>query len=207
MLRVQLIHWNAAEGRDRAEDLRAAGYEVSFEEEIGHGVLRQMLADPPAAVVIDLTRIPSQGRDVGLAIRHRKATRHVPLVFAGGDAEKMEGVQRLLPDVVCTPWSRIRSALKQALAHPPVDPAVPSLMAGYSGAPLAKKLGIKPNSVVALAGAPSGFRRALGDLPAGVRLRQGTSGRADRILWFVRSRDDLHRGMRSMAALTGPGSL
>lgn len=207
MLRVQLIHWNAAEGRERAESLRAAGYEVSFEAQIGPGLRREMCDHPPAAVVIDLTRAPSQGRDVGLAIRQRKATRYVPLVFAGGDPDKVEGVRKILPDAVCAPWSRVRSALKRAIAHPPVDPAVPSLFAGYSGTPLPKKLGIKPNAVVALAGAPSGFRKTLGDLPAGVRLHQGTSSRADLILWFVRSRTDLQRGLQRMAALIGAGSL
>ncbi len=42
-------------------------------------------------------------------------------------------------------------------------------MAGYSGKPLAQKLGIKAGAVVAVIGAPSGYRALLGPLPAGVR--------------------------------------
>ncbi len=64
--------------------------------------------------------------------------------------EKVTRVKRHLPDAVYTPWSRIRSALKRAIAHPPVRPVVPkSLLGGYSATPLPKKLGIKAGSVVA----------------------------------------------------------
>lgn len=43
-------------------------------------------------------------------------------------------------------------------------------MAGYSGTPLGKKLGIKESSVVLALGAPPGFEEALGPLPVGARL-------------------------------------
>ena len=42
-------------------------------------------------------------------------------------------------------------------------------MAGYSGAPLPQKLGIKPGAKLALAGAPKDFLGTLGKLPAGVK--------------------------------------
>src|SRR4029079_18404416 len=38
-------------------------------------------------------------------------------------------------------------------------------MAGYSGTPLPKKLGIKPESRLAIVGAPDGFDRTLGAPP------------------------------------------
>ena len=54
---VRLICWNAAEAERKAARLRAAGYEV-----VGGPVdpsgLRAMRQDPPAAVVIDLSRLP-----------------------------------------------------------------------------------------------------------------------------------------------------
>ena len=43
-------------------------------------------------------------------------------------------------------------------------------MAGYSGTPLPKKLGIKEGSLVALVGAPAGFAATLGELPAGAAI-------------------------------------
>lgn len=42
-------------------------------------------------------------------------------------------------------------------------------MAGYSGTPLANKLGIKPGNEVLLVGAPEGFRNQLAPIPEGVR--------------------------------------
>jgi len=41
--------------------------------------------------------------------------------------------------------------------------------AGYSGTPLAKKLGLKPDDLVCLLDAPAGFRKLLDPVPAGVR--------------------------------------
>jgi hypothetical protein len=42
-------------------------------------------------------------------------------------------------------------------------------VAGYSGTPLAQKLGIKSGHRLALAHAPAGFTATLGELPPGVR--------------------------------------
>src|SRR5437762_3277088 len=41
-------------------------------------------------------------------------------------------------------------------------------VAGYSGTPLPKKLGIKPGAKLAMLGAPADFTHTLGELPAGV---------------------------------------
>jgi len=43
-------------------------------------------------------------------------------------------------------------------------------MAGYSGTPLPKKLGLKPPMTLAVINAPRGYRSWLGELPAGVRI-------------------------------------
>jgi CheY-like chemotaxis protein len=205
--RVRLIHWNAAEAAERAARLRAAGYRVEFEMLTPEG-LRELRANPPHAVVIDLSRTPSHGRDVGLGLRSYKATRHVPLVFVEGDREKVARLKELLPDAVYTTWSRIRGSLKRAIAEPPRDPAVPgSVLAGYSGTPLTKKLGIKVNSLVALIGAPPGFEKTLGKLPDGVTLRRRAGGRADLIIWFSKSCKDLESRIGRVAERVGRDGL
>ena len=56
--------------------------------------------------------------------------------------------------------------------------------AGYSGTPLAKKLGIEEGSRVALLGAPEGFERTLEPLPPGVRLLRRARSRVDVIVCF-----------------------
>lgn len=209
MRRVHLVHANRGEAAERIEELGAAGYDVVHDVRVGPGTLRTIRDDLPVAVVIDMSRSPSQGRDFGLALRHHGGTRHVPLVFVGGDPKKTGRVKELLPDAVYTPWGRIRSALRRAIAHPPAEPAVPkSLLAGYEGTPLPKKLGVKPGSVIALSSAPPGFEGRLGRLPEGATLRRQVRGKCDLIVWFTKSRRDLEKRIERMReAISDGGSL
>lgn len=205
--RVRVIHWNAAEAAERADRIRAAGYDTDAAPFRGSVELRALRQRPPLAVVIDLSRLPMQGRDVGLAIRHAKATRHVPLVFVEGAPVKIERIRQQLPDATYATWRGIRRALARAIAHPPAVPVAPaSALAGYSGTPLPKKLGIKAGAVVALVGAPRGFRATLGRLPDGVRLVGRSGARCDLTLWFLRSRADLERSISRIVtqAVHGP---
>jgi hypothetical protein len=79
--------------------------------------------------------------------------------------------------------------------------------AGYSGTPLAKKLGIKAGSTLLLLGAPPGFRSTLAGLPAGVRMSSREVGSPDLTVWFVESRSELDEGIaRRAASLTAPGA-
>ncbi len=66
-------------------------------------------------------------------------------------------------------------------------------MAGYSGTPLAKKLGIKSGARVALLRAPDDFERMLGPLPDDVVVHRNARGRLDVILLFVTRRAELAR--------------
>jgi hypothetical protein len=65
--------------------------------------------------------------------------------------------------------------------------------AGYSGTPLAKKLGVKDGHVLALLGAPEGFVDELDGLPDGVTVRSRASGSADVVVSFHTARADLER--------------
>ncbi len=56
----------------------------------------------PDAIIIDLSRLPSQGRDVAMALRSHKSTRVVPLVFVDGEPEEVERVKAQLPDALYT---------------------------------------------------------------------------------------------------------
>jgi len=207
MKQVCLIHWKEAEAEKRKGQLKAAGYEVLCEP-FSPALLRKLRNDPPIAVVIDLTRAPSQGRDVGIALRNYKATRHIPLVFAEGDPAKVASIKKLLPDAAFSSWSRIRSALRKAIAAPPKSPpAQPSMLAGYSGTPLPKKLGIKLDSVVVLAGAPADFEETLGVVPDGVTFRRQVRGKSDLIIWFARTCRDLEGRIERFAAMTGKGGM
>ncbi len=79
---------------------------------------------------------------------------------------------------------------------------------GYSGTPLVRKLGIKPDATVALVNAPPGFDDVLGELPHGVTVRRRLRGPADVIVSFHVDRARLERRLPALrAALTDAGGL
>jgi hypothetical protein len=81
-------------------------------------------------------------------------------------------------------------------------------MAGYSGTPLAKKLGIKEGSRVALVNAPKDFQSELGELPDNVQFIKRPTKSLDIILLFVLSERALARDFARFAArLTANGML
>jgi hypothetical protein len=198
--RVQLVHWNQAEGRPRAAALRKAGYTVRFEPfEPFPAAFKKAKAAPPDAFVIDLSRLPSAGRDVAMALREVKVTRFVPIVFVGGDPVKVERIKQQLPDATYTEWSRVRSALRGALSRTVTEPVVPrTRLDGYSGTPLPRKLGVKPGFVVGLIGAPNDFAGLLGS-----DVRIAARGRADLTMLFARSRADLVRRFEAAVSRSG----
>ena len=210
MPRVLIIHWNEAEAAERAVRVRAAGYEAdTFWRANDGGGFRQLREKPPDAVIVDLTRIPSHGRAVGIALREQKATRGVPLLFIEGDPEKTARTRELLPDAVYTTWPKIGPALKKAMRDAPEKPVVPGTFAGYAGTPLAKKLRIREASHVLLLAAPEGFEGALEPLPEGARVFRKTGSEAasevDVILAFVKSSAALCRALPPLARAMRPG--
>jgi len=199
---VWLIHWKPEEAAANAEGLRKAGYEVEVRRPASGQGLKELRTKPPAAVIVDLTRLPSHGKAIGLAMRGTKLTRQIPLVFAGGEAEKVKKIRALLPDAVYTEWSGIRGGLKKAIERPPANPvAGPGPMEISGTTPLWKKLGIKAEMRVGLIEAPGGLDRALEGMPEGVELVEGDDRNAGLHLWFVQDADDFRRGLRRMKVL------
>jgi hypothetical protein len=76
--------------------------------------------------------------------------------------------------------------------------------ADYSGTPLPRKLGIKPESVVGLLDAPDGAEQLLRPLPAGVTLRRRAQGPLDVIVLFVTTRAALTRRFGQAARALDP---
>jgi hypothetical protein len=203
MQRVRLIHWKEAEAGEAISRLRSAGYRIEFDP-ISQNLLKLIRSDPPDAIVIDLSRLPSQGRDLGIGFRQFKATRGIPLIFAAGDPGKIAGIRKLLPDAVYCEWDDIGASLKKALFSPPENPVIPgSIMAGYAGRPLPKKLGIKTGCTAVLIDAPPNFEETLGELPEKVIVRRDRPESADLIIWFTTSTADLEVRIKTMGDLLG----
>lgn len=71
-------------------------------------------------------------------------------------------------------------------------------MAGYSGTPLPKKLGIRENSRVVLVNAPQRFERKLEPMPAGAEIIDDAS-LANVAVLFVKSESELVHDFRALA--------
>lgn len=195
-LSVCLFHWNDAEASERLDWLRQAGFSA-YHLTGNWPLMRNQLSEhPPRAIVIDLSRLPSHGREVGAALRATKATHSIPLVFVSGQPDKVARVRALLPDAVFTTWEEIGPALRAAIAHPPKHPIrLKSSMDAYAGQPVLKKLGIKPGMIIGAWSAPPDLTDILGDLPDGTRLEGWNRQAVDILLWFVRTQSILEEGM------------
>src|SRR5438552_289754 len=139
---VRLVCWKEDLARDRARVLKDAGIPVDAAPLNTGGVIGNFRASPPSAVLIDLDRLPSHGREVAVALRNSKSTRHIPIVFAGGLDEKVERIRKELPDAQFSGWNGIARALKKALRNAPSEPVQPPThMERWAGSSLVKKLG------------------------------------------------------------------
>jgi len=73
-------------------------------------------------------------------------------------------------------------------------------MAGYSGTPLAKKLGFKEGFRVGFMNPPRGFQQELGSLPGGVKISSARLPKPlDLILFFADSQEELKREFPKLA--------
>jgi hypothetical protein len=70
-------------------------------------------------------------------------------------------------------------------------------VAGYSGTPLARKLGIAEGHRVAIVSAPDGFCDDF-EVPDGVSVRTAARGRLDVLVFFVTRRGELTRRFPTM---------
>lgn len=77
-------------------------------------------------------------------------------------------------------------------------------MAGYSKRSLVDKLGIKPNTRIAIINPPRGFRATLGKLPAGVTIAVDLRGVLPFIHFFVVSRHVLEGRLPALLRALAP---
>lgn len=211
MLRIALIHWKIDEIEVQVEQLANAGYEVDSTLPNGPPYLRRLGEYPPVAVIVDLTRRPSHGREIAMSIRMRKATRRIPIIFIGGVGEKVDRIQQILPDAIYTDWPDILSVLERVTGRDLFEngaPIVPqTIFDAYAGTPLIQKLGIKEGAKVGLYGEPSNFFSILGILPEGVTFHKGTSQDCELVIWFVYSQKELQEEIEKMVGRLTRGSM
>ncbi len=200
MKQIVLIHWNEEESKPRVGELRRLGFDVEWIAPRGGQGLQPYIQNPPEAFLIDLTRIPSHGRAIGVFFRQRKSTRNVPIVFLGGEADKVEKTRELLPDATYLEWKDI-AKLQRSIDRAETRATIrPNTMAEYARVPLAKKLGVKEGVDVVSIGVPDEVRERIGDY------EEARTG--DRVLFFARAMLDLLNGFEAaIARVKRDGSL
>ena len=180
--KIRLICWKEDRAHELAAEFEANGFAVAG------GILDvaelREIGGNYDAVVIDLGRLPAQGRDLGIALRARASSRHLPLIFVNGARDKVATTRALLPDAVYSARHDLGEAVRTAIASPPADPVVPASV-----------------------DAPADIESTLGDLPEGVDITRTPSADADVTLWFLRSLSDLRAGIARMAKAAGDGRL
>jgi hypothetical protein len=151
----------------------------------------------PDAVVIDLDRLPSYGRELGLSLRASKSTSHLRLVFAGGVPEKIDLVRAAIPDAIFSRWGNdVASAIEHAIAQPE-PPRLPSREPSRKNGPgsLERKLDIKPQTRFAIVSFGRNDHPCLAELLTSVpdgAIRQRRVDRATTLALFpVATRRDL----------------
>ncbi|MGA7236804.1 MAG: hypothetical protein WBY44_14045 [Bryobacteraceae bacterium] len=173
---------------ERAVALRDAGFKVDSSRLNTSRVIGTIKENPPAAIVIDLDRLPSHGRAVAAALRSSASTRGIPIVFAGGIEEKIAAAREELPDAVFSPWKSAATAIRQALKAQAANPVkTRPYMERYTGSGLARKLGLQTVIPCALIGAPEGFGETIDGLPEDFAFQSRIAADTKLVIWFVRT--------------------
>ena len=209
MTRIRLLHWRASEAGNYHQALGQAGYQVEYEEQFRPALMKSWRESPPDAFVIDLSRLPSHGREIAIALRQSPRTRQVPIVFCGGEPEKVQKIRSELPDACyCTPRT-ILTSLRKALRNRPVDPVKPTqMMDRYKSRTVAQKLGIRESSTVLALDAPRDLNQLLGELPPGVEIfEEEAPNDASVTLCFVQESHSLRPALSRVRGLAAKSKL
>ena len=78
------------------------------------------------------------------------------------------------------------------------------MTAGYSGTPLARKLGLKPGLRVSAPGAPPNYRKLLAPLPEGIEFQARVSKATDIVHLFTTSRAELAKSLAGWLKVLAP---
>jgi CheY-like chemotaxis protein len=112
---VFLIEWDAAAAAVRAMSLYAHGIQVEVETEDGWHAYSRIRQRPPDAVVIDLSRKPSHGRELARSLNSVRMLRGLPVIFIDGDERNRELARSAVDDAVFTTSAELPEALTRLL--------------------------------------------------------------------------------------------
>lgn len=195
------MHWKAIEAARLIRLLNDGGWTVEYDEVFETSLMKNWRQSPPDLFVIDLSRLPSHGREIAIALRQSPKTRSVPIVFCNGAEQKVALIRSVLPDATYCADANLLAAVRHL--RPLSDPVKPKdMMNRYGARTTAQKLGIRDGSRIALFHAPGNCTKILGPLPAGAEF---VDQAGDVTLCFLAENADVRADisrLRGMAATT-----
>jgi len=204
MGRLRVIHWDAEEARTLVELCRRAGYHIDYDSGGGPVVVKATRNAPvPDAIVIDLTRLASHGREVGVALRNYKGLRATPIVFVDGEEMKVEKTRERVPDVYFCSRGQLLRTLKKAIREAGSKPPAPAtgMMELYRSRFTFQKLGVQSGMSLGVVDPPRDYLAALGEMPEGVEIVENPDSPQPVTVWFVHELDPYLDALRRMRAI------
>ena len=119
MARVFYVHWDKEEAAAGARGLREAGHSVRFEAEDGANVWKELKKSRPDALVVSLAKLPSHGRKVAAATLENKSLSDLPVIFVGGEDEKVAATRKQFPAATYCSWAQLRDRIAKLMASRP----------------------------------------------------------------------------------------
>ena len=123
MARIFYVHWNKDEAMETVRELRDAGHSVNVHwdqtQGAGNDAWNKIRAQPPEALVVSLTRLPSHGRRIAAVTIQTKKLRDVPVFFVGGEKDKIAVARQQFPNAKFVTGKKLVAALEK------IEPATP----------------------------------------------------------------------------------
>ncbi len=111
MKKIFYVHWHEAEAAERIKPLLAAGYAVHAHWQTESGAnLKEPL---PEVFVISLDRLPSHGRAIAGWLVEAKKRQHLPLIFAGGQPDKVAATQAKFPQALYCATGKVLDVIQK----------------------------------------------------------------------------------------------
>jgi hypothetical protein len=118
------------------------------------------------------------------------------------DVTKSDNVSNATPYTKLSIFTRLNNLLASRIASPilqiPAAPLKQVRMAGYSGTPLAQKLGIKPAMTITVINEPANYRQLLGEGADGVEFSDRTRTDSSFVHLFTTRRSELEKQLSQL---------
>jgi len=108
---IFFIHWNEEELKEKIAPLKKAGYKVDYH--FSQETTVSLKDNLPDALVICLDRLPSHGRAYAEWMWEAKKRQHIPIVFCGGQPDKVEATRLKFPKALFCSNDKLIETLKK----------------------------------------------------------------------------------------------